>query len=87
MNRQITACIALCLVLAAGCGTGTTNGPDLETIAPEQAGWSGEKLDELAAYADSVGYTAIVLAQGARFSSPGDRSPRPTRLTPSASPC
>jgi len=54
----------MCLALPACDQTALTHNTDLATITPEEAGWSAEKLNELAGYADSVGYTAIVLAQG-----------------------
>jgi CubicO group peptidase (beta-lactamase class C family) len=64
MKRLALLCIVLCLGLAACDRTAPARDADLATITPEEAGWSPEKLDELAAYADSVEYTAIVLAQG-----------------------
>jgi CubicO group peptidase (beta-lactamase class C family) len=56
------AAVLLCLAVAAGCATEVPS--DLETITPEEAGWSSETLDSLAVYLESVGYSALVLTKG-----------------------
>lgn len=64
MKPLALICVVLCLALPACDQLALTRDTDLATITPEEARWSAERLNELAAYADSVGYTAIVLAQG-----------------------
>jgi len=64
MKQLAALYILLSSVLPACSPTSLNRTTDLETTTPEDAGWSADRLNELAAYADSVGYTAIVLAQG-----------------------
>ncbi len=37
------------------------NGGDLETVSPEEVGWSSQKLAEAAQYAEQLGFSALVL--------------------------
>jgi CubicO group peptidase (beta-lactamase class C family) len=72
MWRKLLCTVVLCVTLLlniTGCGAQSLPDqpvavvdPDLPTVAPEDVGWSSDKLAELAAYAESVNYTAIVLA-------------------------
>jgi CubicO group peptidase (beta-lactamase class C family) len=50
-------CLLLCYFQAARAG-----GSDLESITPEAAGWSSQKLNAAAEYASELGYSAIVMA-------------------------
>lgn len=57
-----TALVPLCLFVQAACSSARNEGGDLETITPEEVGWSSEKLAEAAQYAGEIGFTALVLA-------------------------
>jgi CubicO group peptidase (beta-lactamase class C family) len=63
----------VCLFFLLACSSALNNGNDLETISPEEVGWSSEKLSEAAQYADELGYTALMLVHdGKVFYSWGD---------------
>jgi CubicO group peptidase (beta-lactamase class C family) len=61
MNRSVPLLLTILLIISLQCTRSGTIGSDLETISPEEAGWSSEKLDEAAKYAGEIGYTALVL--------------------------
>jgi len=54
--------LSLCLLFLAAFSSASQNGGDLETITPEEAGWSSQKLAEAAKYAEQLGFKAIMLA-------------------------
>jgi CubicO group peptidase (beta-lactamase class C family) len=61
------------LLVFLSCSSAHNTSKDLETITPEEAGWSSEKLAEAAQYAGKIGYSAIMLAyDGKVFFSWGD---------------
>jgi CubicO group peptidase (beta-lactamase class C family) len=62
MWRNRVEIAALFLLLSVCVQATAAGGNDLETIAPEAAGWSSEKLEAAARYAGELGYAAIVMA-------------------------
>jgi CubicO group peptidase (beta-lactamase class C family) len=73
MPRTVTTMLSICLIVLLSCNREGINGKDLETISPEDAGWSSVKLDDAARYAGEIGYTALMLvSDGKVFCSWGE---------------
>lgn len=68
MRRHHAATVALLLLLIGMGQAVMASGSNLETVSPEEVGWSTERLRAAAEYAGELGYSAIVMAcQGKVF--------------------
>ena len=61
MLKAVTIVLSICLIVLLNCSGNGINDKDLETISPEDAGWSSQKLDEAAQYAGEIGYSTLLL--------------------------
>jgi CubicO group peptidase (beta-lactamase class C family) len=68
----VSLLLPLLLLSFHGCGRFGSRSRDLATVDPQRAGWSTEKLEEAAEYAESIGSAAVVaLHKGGVFFSWG----------------
>ncbi len=62
ISRLTLPLLSLFLFFNLACSSAHNKGNALETITPEEVGWSSQQLTEAAQYAGEIGFTAIMLA-------------------------
>ncbi len=67
MSRMAASMLPVCLIFCVASSSARKSGPDLQTVSPEEVGWSSQKLAEAAQYAGELGFSAFMLVHDGKI--------------------